>query len=178
TETKLFSLQDLSRVWVQASVYEKDIAQVSRGQKAILHVDAFPQVAFEGEVTYLSYQVDPATRAVALRIEIENTRVPSWEEDYPLRPGMFGTVELAIARRDAPLVVPERAIVHEGEDHFVFIREGERRFERRQVQIREGGMGLVEVVSGLEPGQEVVTEGSFVLKSMARSSEMGEGHEH
>ncbi|MAZ90337.1 MAG: hypothetical protein CMF76_00005, partial [Maricaulis sp.] len=121
TSSKLFLIQDLSRVWVIASVYEGDLARVRRGQAALVRLEAFPQVTLRGRVTFIDYHVDPNSRACEVRIELPNEPIQGWEEPFPLRPGMFGTVELVLAEKQAAVAVPESAIVHEGERNYVFV---------------------------------------------------------
>ncbi|HBP18361.1 MAG TPA: hypothetical protein DEA08_11295, partial [Planctomycetes bacterium] len=123
TSNKLFLIQDLSRVWVIASVYECDLTRVTRGQRVAVRLQAFPGVTLTGEVTFVDYRVDPTSRACKVRIELPNARIPGWEEDFPLRPGLFGTAELRVGERQAAVVVPERAIVHEGERTYVFVED-------------------------------------------------------
>jgi len=220
TDDKLFLVQDLSRVWVVAAAYEKDLRHLRRGQPAVVRLDAFPEVALSGEVTFIDFKVGQTSRAAEVRIELPNEGVPDWPEPFPLRPGMFGKVEVAVAAREAVVVLPERAIVHEGERSFVFVRLEEEsapaehashpddhageehgdhageehgghedsaheapagprvRFERRQVQLGARGGERVEVLRGVKPGDEVVTRGTFTLKSLARQGELGGGHSH
>tara|TARA_R110002072_G_scaffold28296_6_gene91070 strand:- start:1800 stop:3326 length:1527 start_codon:yes stop_codon:yes gene_type:complete len=121
TSSKLFLIQDLSRVWVIASVYEGDLARVRRGQTALVKLEAFQGVTLRGQVRLLDYRVDPTSRACKVRIELPNEPVPGWEEAFPLRPGMFGTVELVVSEKQAAITVPEEAIVHEGERNYVFV---------------------------------------------------------
>tara|TARA_R110002072_G_scaffold145170_5_gene291461 strand:+ start:220 stop:1662 length:1443 start_codon:yes stop_codon:yes gene_type:complete len=230
TSSKLFLIQDLTRVWVMASVYERDLSKVERGQKALVRLTAFPGVTLEGKVTFLDYRLDPASRACQIRIELPNEGIPGWKEPFPLRPGLFGNVELVLAKRQAAVVIPERAIVHEGEASFVFVEveddhdsksgsdhddhddhdskgaksaaghdeheghdhgsEGSkseaahdgvdegRVFKRRAVVLGAHGHDGVEVTKGLAPGERVVIEGTFTLKSAARQGELGGGHSH
>jgi Cu(I)/Ag(I) efflux system membrane fusion protein len=180
TEDVLFVIHDLSTVWVLASVYEKDLAQLRPGQKAYVRLDALPGTQFVGEVSIIDYRVSPATRSASVRIELANEPVEGWPIEFPLRPGMFGDVEIVVDSRTGRVVLPEQAIVHEGEDSFVFVQEpGEPgTFRRQPVQVRPGSRDLVEIVEGVEPGQAVVVGGTFTLKSLARGEELGEGHSH
>jgi membrane fusion protein, heavy metal efflux system len=124
TSSKLFLIQDPSRVWVVASVYERDLRRVERGQAAEVRLAAFPDVTLRGQVTLISNRVDPVSRACQVRIELPNEPIQGWSESFPLRPGMFGTVELVLAEHQAAVTVPERAIVHEGERSYVFVAVG------------------------------------------------------
>lgn len=178
TERTLFEVHDLARVWVLANVYEKDLRSVRTGQPACVKLDAFPGVCMDAVVTVVGFSLDPATRAATVRIELDDPRVPGWPEPYPVRPGMFGAVELTVGSRQAPLTLPEAAVVHEGEEHHVFVRVDATTFRRQAVRVAEGAGGVVEVLEGLEAGDEVAVEGTFTLKSMARAEELGGGHAH
>lgn len=178
SETKLFTLEDLTRVWIMASAFEEQVQSVLTGQTGHVRLDAFPGQAFEGQVTLVGYEVDPESRALQVRLELENTDIPGWPEDYPLRPGMYGAVDLIIARTQARIVLPESAIVHEDEGDFVFVRTAPGTFERRHVELGPPSGDVVEVRAGVEPGDEVVVAGTFQLKSALRKGELGEGHSH
>ena len=212
TDDKLFLIQDLGRVWVIASAYEKDLRHLAVGQPALVRLDAFPGVALAGEVTFIQFEIGRVSRAVEVRVELPNRPLPGWKEPFPLRPGMFGQVEVVLSARTAPVVIPERAVVHEGERDFVFVRlpaqtgpvhqehadeghtdeghtdEGDAgpgrdaaprvRFQRRAVELGARSGERVEVLRGIEPGEQVVTGGTFGLKSLARQGELGGGHTH
>lgn len=178
----LFELHDLSRIWVEARVFEKDLRLVRTGQKACVRLEALPGTCFDGHVTLIGATLDRESRAAVIRIEMENPRSDVWPEAHPIRPGMFGMVELILEERMAPVVLPEAAVVHEGAETFVFVRESEDAdgvtFKRHEVVIRDAGAGRVEVVSGIEAGAVVATSGLFTLKSVARQGELGGGHSH
>lgn len=178
TERTLFEIHDLSKVWVQANVYEKDLRSVRTGQAACVKLDAFPGVCMDAKVTLVGFALDPRSRAATVRIELDDPRVPGWPEPYPVRPGMFGAAELTVGSRQALLTLPEAAVVHEGQEHYVFVRVDATTFRRQPVHVAEGAGGIVEVVEGLKAGDEVAVEGTFTLKSMARAEELGGGHSH
>lgn len=173
----LFEIHDLSTVWVQGKVYEKDLRRVKTGQRALVRLNAFPGQVFEGKVSWIAFSIDPSTRAADVRVELPNGG-PEWSEPFPIRPGMFGKVDIVVSERDAAVTLPEAAIVHEGDEAFVFVREAPAKFRRQPVQVAEGSEGLVEITRGLEAGAEVAVENTFTLKSMARAEELGGGHSH
>lgn len=175
SENKLFTLEDLSRVWVVASAFEEQVQSVRTGQAGRVRLDAFPGQTFEGQVTLVGYEVDPESRALGVRLELKNPTLPEWPEGYPLRPGMFGSVDLAIARTEARIVLPESAVVHEDEGDFVFVRTAPGTFERRRVELGPPSGDVVEIREGVEPGDDVAVAGTFQLKSAARKGELGEG---
>ncbi len=177
-ERNLFTLADLSRVWIWIDVYQRDLGGVHLEDEARARVDAFPGEVFTGTVSYLSAQVDSDTRTVRARLDVDNP-------DGMLRPGMFVEVELldphgrvAGVAQSPSLVVPESAVVRDGEEFLVFVPAGERRFERRDVRIGQRSGGFVAVVDGLALGESVVVEGAFLLKSAASKESLGGGHDH
>ncbi|MFQ5505017.1 MAG: efflux RND transporter periplasmic adaptor subunit [Planctomycetota bacterium] len=180
TEEALFVIHDLSTVWVLASAYEKDLARLRPGQKTYVRLNALPGAPLIGEVSIIDYQVSATTRSASVRIELANEPVEGWPIEFPLRPGMFGEVEVVVDSRSGRVVLPEAAIVHEGEESFVFVQEEDEEgvFRRKSVKVRLGARDLVEIIEGVDPGEAVVVKGTFTLKSLARSEELGEGHEH
>ena len=183
TSDVLFEVHDLARVWIEARVFEKDLRRVRTGQKACVKLDALPGTCFDARVALVGAALDRESRAAVVRIELENpTDTAVWHEPHPIRPGMFGAVELILEERIAAVVLDESAIVHEGPSTYVFVRDAEDAesvtFKRRQVQVRDAGGGRVEVTSGLEAGAVVVNSGLFTLKSVARQGELGGGHSH
>ncbi|MGH9464229.1 MAG: efflux RND transporter periplasmic adaptor subunit [Thermoanaerobaculia bacterium] len=175
-EEAMFLLADLSRLWIWIDVYERDLSRVHLDDTVALRVDAFPEEVFRGAITYLADQVDPGSRTVRARIEVANP-------EGRLRPGMFARVEVtdphaAPGEAEAALVVPEAAVLRDGDTAVVFLPVGENRFERREVALGRRGAGWVEVLDGIAAGDEVVVEGGFVLKSEAAKEELGGGHGH
>lgn len=178
TATTLFTIQDLSTVWVQGSIYEQDLPRVRRGAKAIVRLDAFPDEAFAGVVAVIDSAISPTTRAAGVRVVLENEPIPSWSEPLPIRPGMFGSIEVTTGEIEAAVVVPESALVHEADGDFVFVEVRERLFELHPVVTGAAASEQVEILEGLAAGDRVVSAGTFLLKAAARDGELGEGHGH
>ncbi|MCC6728454.1 MAG: efflux RND transporter periplasmic adaptor subunit [Chthonomonadales bacterium] len=167
----LLVLENLSAVVVHASVPEKDIARVKAGNAVSVTVPAYPGERFPGVVESLSTRVDPKTRALAVRCLVSNRL-------GRLRPEMFAQVELAtgIARR--ALLVPQEAVVEVEGAASVFVEDGGA-FRSRRVTLGSTVGGRTELLSGVRPGERVVTAGAFLLKSEAQKDELGEeGHAH
>jgi len=170
---ELFEIQDISRVWVMASVFEDSLRHVEEGQSADVTLHAFPGEIFRGKTRLFGMSLDAESRSLALRIELENGGVESWSGEYPFRPGMFGDVSLVIESHLGELTVPESAIVHEVDSDVVFVRTSAGHFEKRRVRVLGGDSELVEVVmvntegEVLRAGEEVAVSGTFVLKSLA-----------
>lgn len=176
--TKLYIIENLSSVWFVASAFEEQLQSVRSGQPANVTLDAFPGTALSGVVSFLDYHVDPTSRSVGVRITLDNKQLESWPEELPLRPGMFGRAELETASRQAALVLPEAALVHEDAGDYVFVQVEPFAFERRDVVVKPVAGGQVEVISGLEQGEKVAISGTFLLKSAERQGELGGGHSH
>jgi cobalt-zinc-cadmium efflux system membrane fusion protein len=165
-EEKLFTIADLDAVWVMASVPEKDVHDVREGVEAAIRVTAQPHETFTGKVTHIAPQVDPKTRMVRVRLETPNTR-------HLLKPEMFAEVELPIAEQAEALAVPAAAVQRVEGKPAIFVTKDGRRFERRMIQLGIESDGLVEVRSGLEPGESVVVKGAFLLKSELEKEAIG-----
>ncbi len=177
-ERNLFTLADLSRVWIWIDVYQRDLGGVHIDDGAHARVDAFPGEVFAGKVSYLSAQVDSDTRTVRARLDVDN---PAGK----LRPGMFVEVELVdphgregAADRLPSLTVPGGAVIRDGKEFLIFVSLGEHRFERRVVLVGQKAGGFVEILDGVESGEPVVVEGAFLLKSASSKESLGGGHEH
>lgn len=167
----LYTVADLSSVWVMVDINEKDLAKVRKGQAASVMVGAFPDLKLKGRITYIADQVNEATRTVKARIEVSNP-------GRRLKPEMFATVELALAA-DAPqlLAVPEESVQELDGRKLLFVTENGTVFERRPVELGRAAGGMVEVTGGLREGERFAEKGGFVLKSELKKGEL-EGHNH
>ena len=175
---RLYVIENLSSVWFVASAPEGQLQSVRRGQPAEVTLDAFGGTTMTGSVSFLDYHVDPISRSVGVRIELPNEQLEAWSEGLPLRPGMFGQAELETASRQASLVLPEAALVHEDAGDYVFVQVEPFAFERRDIEARAVAGGMAEVTSGLKEGEKVAITGTFLLKSAERQGELGGGHSH
>lgn len=166
----LYSVADLSSVWVMVDINEKDLAKIHRGQTAAVFVGAFPDLKLKGHITYIADQVDPNSRTVKARIEVPNP-------GRKLKPEMFATIELALAA-DAPpvLALPEDAVQELDGRKVVFVMEKKNEFVARPVQAGRTSGGVVEVLSGLKEGEMYAVKGSFILKSEVKKGEMKDEH--
>lgn len=158
--TELFTIADLSRVWVLADVYENEIARVKLGQRAKIQVSAASGAPFEGTVKFVYPTLDASTRTMRVRIELPN-------RDGLLRPGMFGDVVVDLAQAEG-LVVPREAVVDTGEHQYVFVAQDGGHFEPRPVKVGARAGNEVEIAAGLREGETVVTTGNFLLDSESR----------
>ncbi len=163
---RLFTITDLSNVWVIASIHEKDIAIARTGTPVSISTLAYPDRTWSGKISYVDPRVDPATRTLQVRVETPN-------HGLRLKPGMFVDAMIRSGGNEPALVVPRAAVQEIGQsDHqqqVVFVPLGNGRFSARRVILGEESGGLVRVIEGLKENERIVTEGSFFLKAeMAR----------
>lgn len=158
-EKELFTIVDTSTVWVQADVYEKDLGSVRSGGKALIRVASYPSETFTGTITYISDFLDPASRTAKIRCVVANT-------DGRLKLEMFATVEIPTVESRTALTVPASALQQVDSDTVVFVERDPTHFEKRVVQVGEHNNEWIEVLSGVRKGEQVVTGGSFSLKSI------------
>lgn len=169
----LLQVIDLEEVWLEASVYEQEMRYVDVGQQVQVEVRAFPDDVFLGTVERLAGVLDEKTRSIGVRIALAN-------EGGRLRPGMFATARIqgTHAHESRELVAIPWAAVQEIDGHqAVFVRAGDGVFEVRSVHTAERAGDFVEILTGLEVGDEVVADGSFLLKGQLLRSELAEEDE-
>jgi membrane fusion protein, copper/silver efflux system len=155
-----FEIVDLSRVWLLADAYEGDLPRVKVGLPVTLTLKAIPDRTFRGRVAFIDPLLDPRTRTAKVRIEVAN---PTGE----MKPEMFGEVVLEVARREG-LRIPADAVIHSGTQTVVFVALPNGKFQPREVSLGGGDSRLVEVVSGLQEGDGVVTRANFLVDSESR----------
>lgn len=158
TETAtLFKIADMSLLWVQVHIFEKDLSRIKLRMTALVRVQAYPDQAFPGTLTLLNDVVDEKTRTVIGRVEVRNAR-------GFLKPGMYAEVELVLPSSAEALLVPEAAVQDLEGKKVVFIPAGDRSFRFQEVEVGQKLNGWVEVVKGLSAGDAYVRDG-FLLKS-------------
>jgi Cu(I)/Ag(I) efflux system membrane fusion protein len=157
---RLFRIAPLDRVWLEAQLYESELAFVREGQPVHVTLPYAPGRTWEGRVGYVYPMLAGETRTARVRIELANP-------DLALRPDMYANVELA-APRGPRLLVPESAVLYAGERRFVFLDLGDGRFRPQRVEVGVRDGGRVEILSGLEAGQRVVASGTFLIASESR----------
>lgn len=162
---QVFRIADLSKIWVLVTLYEYQLPYVETGMKAVMSLPYIPGQTFQGEVIYIYPYLDKKTREVQVRLEFENP-------GNLLKPGMFTNVQLSNTLAAEKTLVPRSAVIDTGERQVAFVSRGEGKFEPRDVRLGiETGDGLVEVISGLKPGEMVVTSGQFLIDSEAKIRE-------
>ena len=153
----LFTIADLSTVWVRADFPEQQAGRLKTGQTIELQVSAYPDTVFRGSITYVGAVIDPTTRTVTARADVANP-------DGQLRPEMFAEITL-LTDAQTVLSVPRAAVQQLAKRTVVFIVRGPRRFESREVTTAPASGDYFQVLSGLAADDEVVTGGSYALKS-------------
>jgi multidrug efflux pump subunit AcrA (membrane-fusion protein) len=159
----LYAVNDLSKVWVKADVYEADLPQVHVGQAVEITTEAAPGVRLRGQVGFLEPMVNAQTRTTAARIEVPNPGMR-------LRPGMFVQVRFATSAGVHALAVPRSAVVDTGTHKLVYVAKGNGVFEAHEVQVGPVADDFYPVMAGLKGGERIVTEGNFLLDSQTRIS--------
>jgi len=157
---EVFTLADLSRVWVEANFYENEARLVQVGQAAALELPFDPSAHFAGKVAYIQPVLDPATRTLGVRFEFPNP-------DLVLKPAMYVNVSLELAAVPA-VVVPDAAVLDSGTRQVVFVETSPDHFMPRLVRTGVRSDGKVEILAGLEPGERVVDRANFLLDSESR----------
>ena len=158
TNQKLFTVADLSDVWVVGNVPEKDVQYIRKEQRVEVIVSAYPHAIFPGTITYISDVIDPATRTMRLRVTVPNP-------DRLLKPEMFAAVRVYAAPNPDALTISLAAVQNGPIGKMVFVRRGENDFAVRAVKLGMERGELVTVLDGVAEGEPVVTRGSFMLKS-------------
>lgn len=173
-DKSVFTVADLSRLWIEANLFEKDLGRVKPGAEAAVTVDAYPGESFQGRLTYIAAVVDKETRTVQARVEVSN---PGGR----LKPEMFATAAIrtsgtaAVTGKDKVLVLPQEAVVLMQGQPTAFIAE-DGGFEPRVVELGDKLRGKVVIKSGLKAGDKVVVAGSYALKARLLKSQIGDSH--
>jgi multidrug efflux pump subunit AcrA (membrane-fusion protein) len=163
--SNLYTIADLSRVWVLADVYEYELPWVELGQKAMVEVSYLPGEPIQAELTYIAPFLDPTTRTVEIRLELDNA-------DGKLKPEMFGNAVIEGAPRLGVVAIPTAAVIRSGTRTLAIVSLGSGRFEPRELELGlDSGDGWLEVRSGLEEGEEVVVSSQFLIDSESKLQE-------
>ena len=157
----VYSIGDLSTVWLIANVREVDAPQMRRGAPVEVHVLAVPGRVFKAKLTYVAPSVDPNTHRLPVRAEIQNP-------DRVLKPEMFASFSISTGGKSAAPAVPEGAIIYEGETARVWVAGDDGTLALRAIETGRVSNGKVEVVSGLTAGEKVVTSGSLFIDRAAK----------
>jgi cobalt-zinc-cadmium efflux system membrane fusion protein len=161
SSTPVFTIGDLSTVWLIAAVREADAPFIAPGQSAEVRVLAFPDEVFKAKITVVGPQVDPATRRIPVRAMIPN---PGGR----LKPQMYASFHIITGEASQAPAVPEEAVVREGDQAHVWVVKHDNALTIRLIRTGRSGDGMVEVLEGLQPGERVVTRGSLFMDREAK----------
>jgi Cu(I)/Ag(I) efflux system membrane fusion protein len=162
--TELYMIADLSRVWVIADVYENEVPWIQVGDPVDMKLEAIPGQVFTGHVGYIYPYVEAKTRTIKVRLEFANP-------DLLLKPDLFAEVTIHAQRKVDAVVIPAEAVVRSGERDQVFVVRGPGKFQPRDVKLGVSSQGMVQVVSGVAAGEEVVTSSQFLIDSESKLRE-------
>jgi cobalt-zinc-cadmium efflux system membrane fusion protein len=153
----LFTISDLSHVWIVCDVYENDLGFIRTGEYADVHINAFPNMVLKGRISNIGPVLDPNIRTAKIRLEVENSGA--------LRLGMFVTATFHGLDKEVHAAVPAAAVLHLHDRDWVYVPAGNGQF--RRVEVTGGNMlpgNLQEILAGLSPGQQVVAN-ALVLQN-------------
>lgn len=155
SDASLFKIIDVSSVWVDANVFEKDLARVKRGQPVRVTVPSFPESTFSGNVILVLSTVDPETRTVKVRTEVSNP-------DGRLKPDMFANVEIVTDVHNTAISIPLSAVLDDAGKSVVFVVDGND-YKKKTVTLGLKSDDRVEVIDGLKEGDKLVVKGNYLL---------------
>jgi Cu(I)/Ag(I) efflux system membrane fusion protein len=162
-DKELYTITDLSTVWVNADIYEFELANIRLGQRATIALSYYPGQTFTGKVSWISPVLDDKTRTTKVRLEFPN-------RDFKLKPEMYTNVEIEI---DAgrKLAIPDEAVLDSGIRKIVFIDKGDGRYAPAEVKLGGKFDGYYEVLAGVSPGERIIASAGFLLDSESRLTE-------
>ncbi len=163
TSAVTFVIADLSKVWMLASVRQEDLGKLRAGQNASVTLPGEAARRFAGKITNLGQQLDPVTRVMQVRIELDN-------RENRFRPEMLANAEIPVGSRKPTIVVASDAVQQVGDQQVVFVQNGTGRYQVRAVRTGDTADGRTPILDGLQAGEQVVVRGSFVLKSQLLKS--------
>lgn len=163
--TTVYRIADLSRVWLEAHIYEYELPWVSEGQVAEMRIPYNPGRTYTGKVSFVYPYLQQKTRDVVIRLEFEN---PGLE----IKPDMYADVWIKTGSKGKGLIIPSEAVIRSGERNIVFVAQPQGKFMPRNVELGLSlDNGMIQVLSGLAPGDMVVTSGQFLLDSESKLKE-------
>ena len=162
-DKELYTITDLSTVWVNADIYEFELASVRLGQKATIALSYFPGQTFSGRVSWIAPVLEEKTRTTKVRLEFVN-------REFKLKPEMYANVEIEV-EGGRKLAIPDEAVLDSGIRKIVFIDKGEGRYAPAEVKLGSKYDGYYEILSGLSPGERIIASASFLLDSESRLKE-------
>jgi cobalt-zinc-cadmium efflux system membrane fusion protein len=166
--TTAFKIVNLSSVWVDGQIYEKDAGKITDKTSAHFVASSYPGEPFSGKVTYIGQMIDEKTRTITIRAEFNNVH-------GKLKPQMFGELKIPEENNSTAILVPAEALIKIDNADCVFIQKEDTTFEKIPVTVCCAQNELVEITKGLEDGNKIVVKGAFYLKSELMKASLGEG---
>ena len=162
---KLYVLSDLSTVWMYADLYEKDLADIRVGQGVVVTSGAYPGQSFRGQVSFINPVLDDASRTVKVRVSMDNP-------EGKLKPNLFVNAALELPLANS-LVIPSSSLLDTGTRKVVYVAQGDDTFVKRDITIGQETDGYIQVLSGLQAGEHVVTAATFLIDSQTQLGQFG-----
>ena len=169
-DVELYTVANLSSVWVMADVYQYELPYLRVGQPAEIQLSYYPGKTYTGRISYIYPMLDAQTRTAKVRIDLPNPR-------FELKPQMFADVQLQV-NYGKQIVVPQEAVLDSGERQTVFVAAGEGHFVPRFVKIGPQLDGKDVILSGLQPGEIIVSSGNFLIDSESQLKNVMSGMQH
>lgn len=154
----LYTIADLSNIWVLGDIYEYELPWIRIGQEVEMQLAYFPGKKFKGKVTFIDPFLDPKTRTVKVRMEFDN---PGWQ----LKPDMYANVILKSVIARKAIAIPEESVIHAGEKNIVIVQNKKGGFESREVILGPEAGDFVQVIKGIKAGEKIVTSSAFLIDS-------------
>lgn len=164
----VYRIADLSRVWVEAEVFEKDLSLVAEGQEAVVTFEAYPGRDFTGRVTYVHPTVSVQSRTARVRMELDN-------RDQVLKPGMYANIELQGLSRPPTLMVPRSAVIATGERELVFVQAPDGALVPHAVRTGRTAGRMIEILEGVQEGERLVSSAAFLVDAESNLGTMTTG---
>lgn len=175
--TNAFKIINISSVWIDGQIYEKDINKINEKTTAEFTASTYPNELFNGRITYIGQVIDEKSRTITIRAEFNNPK-------GKLKPQMFGEMKISTGKNSMAILIPAESIVKINNEDFVFVQrdnsietDSKQEFEKRSVVIGSIQDDIIEIIEGLNVNDKVVVKGVFYLKSELMKSEL-EGDEH
>lgn len=158
----LVKVSNLTTLWATANIYESDMSKVRIGQPIVVRIAAFPKQQFAGRVTFISSEVDPATRILSVKVEVVN-------QDNKLKPGMFAELSVQTSEPIYSITLPKDAVISDKGHYIVYVQEGD---EYKPILVEIGSTlgDEIEIRSGIKAGEKVVVRGAFQLDAQRLKS--------
>ncbi|MBX9725554.1 MAG: efflux RND transporter periplasmic adaptor subunit, partial [Candidatus Obscuribacterales bacterium] len=162
----LFTLADLSEVWLFADIFEKDIADVKKGQGAVVSLDSLAGKSFPAKIIWVGDSISAQTRTLPVRANVANN-------DFHLKPGMFARMKVDVGQKQV-ISIPKSAVLEKGDRDFVFIEVKPGTYEQREVSTGVSDSKNIEIVGGIKEGDKVVSQGAIALLGASLKATAGD----